>query len=39
MLLVFVTASLKKRGSFDNFYHKVTRKGSDLKDGVKPATS
>jgi len=29
----------EKRGSFDNFCHKVRRKGSDLKDGVKAATS
>lgn len=29
----------EQRGGFDKFCHKVRRKGSDLKDGVKPTTS
>jgi hypothetical protein len=29
----------EKRDSFDNFFHKVRRKVSDLKDGVKAATA
>jgi len=39
MLLALVTASQKKRGSFENFCHKVRGKGSDLKDSVNAATS
>jgi hypothetical protein len=39
MLLDFVTAGLKKKGSFDNFCLSVRRKESDLKNGVKAATS
>ena len=35
----FRDSQFEKRGGFDNICHKVTRKGSDLKDGVKAATS
>lgn len=29
----------ERRGRFDNLWHKVGRKGPDLKDGLKAATS
>lgn len=29
----------ERRGIFENLWHKMRRKGSDLKDGVKAATS